>query len=177
MSDGFHNVVMVRFGRYSSALAVVSAALVGCGGGSKPVTVNKQQPESSSAPAAVSSVASTLPLSTNGPTVCTVYDAGYATQVVFASADFDVRGECQAWARNRAGEGYLWGYQPAGSEPDPAQSRQACYLEDARGHIAARVIEATGFRAVTKAEAAHGSSACMSLISFGWIEQIRRPSR
>ena len=160
---------MVWIGRYAGWLAVVSVALAGCGGGSKspPVTTRVKSP---SAPVVRSADSATLPVSTNGPTVCTVYEAGYATQVVFASPTFDVRAECRAWARN-PGEGYLWGYQPASRAAEPAQSRQLCFLEDSRGRVAARVIEATGFRSLSAAEAARGSSACMSLISFGWIEQ------
>lgn len=161
---------MLSRGRYACGLAVLSAGVVGCGGGSKPATLTTRA-EGPPTAAAVPSNTTALPLSANGPTACTVYESGYATQVVFASQTFDVRAECRAWTRSRSGEGFLWGYQPAGTGAEPANSRELCFLEDSRGSVAVRVLEVSGIRLVTKAQEAHGSSACTSLMSFGWIRQ------
>jgi hypothetical protein len=113
--------------------------------------------------------APTLPSATSKPMVCTVYEAGYSTQVIFASETFDVRAECQAWTRNRSDEGYLWGYQPARASVAPTESRQVCYVADRWGIVAARVIEATGLRAASAQQAAQASSACSSLLASGWL--------
>jgi hypothetical protein len=171
-------------GRFAWWLAVLSAAVGGgvdgCGGGSKHSRAATRA-AAPPAPAAVPSNTTSLPLSANGPTACTVYESGYATQVVFASRTFDVRAECRTWTRSRSGEGFLWGYQPAGTNAEPANSRELCFLEDSRGNVAVRVLEVSGFQVVTKAQAAQGSSACMSLMSFGWIRQpsarVRRRPR
>ncbi|HUO71045.1 MAG TPA: hypothetical protein VMU39_09730 [Solirubrobacteraceae bacterium] len=163
---------MVRIGRCASGLAVASALVASCGGSSRHAPP-APPPGSSLSAVAVSPDEGTLPVSVNGPTVCTVYDAVYATQVMFASRTLDVRSECQTWAQGRPGEGYLWGYQPAAAADEPTDSIQVCALEDTHGHVAARVVEATGFRPVSRAEAARGSSACMSLKRVGWIEATR----
>ena len=101
--------------------------------------------------------------------VCTVYESRYATQVIFASETFDVRAECRAWTRNRADEGYLWGYQPARASIQPTASRQVCFVADRAGIVAARVVEATGLRTATAAQTARASSACSSLLAAGWV--------
>jgi hypothetical protein len=101
--------------------------------------------------------------------VCTVYEATFATQVIFVSQTFDVRAECRAWTRGRADVGYLWSYQPASASLQPTESRQVCYLADRAGIVAARVIEANGLRPVSSAQAAHASSACTSLRASGWV--------
>jgi hypothetical protein len=150
---------VVKVGRYAGALAAVTAALAGCGGSSRTATTTSRI---------------TLPLSSNGPTTCTVYESGYATQVIFESESFDVRAECRAWTHNNPGGGYLWGYQPASAASAPAESTQVCSLRGPDGDVAARVIEATGFRSVSPVEAANGSSACVSLLTVGWTKQAPR---
>jgi hypothetical protein len=90
---------------------------------------------------------------------------------MFASRTFDVRSECRAWIRNRAGEGYLWGYQPASAAAQPADSRELCFVEDAHGRVVARVVEASGLRPATTQQQARGAEACSSLLRGGWIEQ------
>jgi hypothetical protein len=170
-----HNVDVSKRGQCVAALAALTAALAGCGGSDKPVTTRSAAPPTD--PGTSSPTALTLPPSANGPTTCTVYESGYAIQVIFASKSFDVRAECRAWTTNRAGEGYLWGYQPARATAQPADSTQVCYLTDPLRNVAARVIEATGFRAVSAVEAARGSSACVSLLSIGWTKQAGRPTR
>ena len=110
--------------------------------------------------------------------MCTVYESGFATQVIFASRTFDVRAECRAWTRNRGDVGYLWGYQPAGAATQPIATRQVCHVSDRAGIVAARVIEATGLRPASAAQAAHASSACTSLLASGWVRMDRsRPAR
>jgi hypothetical protein len=172
---GAHNVDVIKRGQCVAALAAMTAALAGCGGSDRPVTISSRA--ASPTPGTPPPNALTLPPSANGPTTCTVYESGYAIQVIFESQSFDVRAECRAWTGNRAGEGYLWGYQPARAIAQPADSIQVCYLTDPLRNVAARVIEATGFRAVSALEAARGSSACVSLLSSGWTKRGGRPTR
>lgn len=108
--------------------------------------------------------------------VCTVYESGYATQVIFASQSFDVRAECRAWTRDRPTEGFLWGYEPARDTAVPTDSRQVCFLTDRAGIVAARVIEVTGLRRASAGEAAHAASACTTLSASGWVK-VRLPRR
>ena len=159
---------MVRTGRYAWLFAVAAAALAGCGGSSHHVTTSASA-ELFAAPFTPPPDAPTLPSATSKPMVCTVYEAGYSNQVIFASDTFDVRAECQAWTRNRSDEGYLWGYQPAQASVAPTESRQVCYVADRWGIVAARVIEATGLRRASAQQAAQASSACSSLLASGWI--------
>jgi hypothetical protein len=162
---------VVKMGRYVSAFAAVTA-LAGCGGSGKKVTVTTRAVLPSTTATATSSPnAIPLPASAAGPTTCTVYEAGYATQVIFVSRSLDVRGECRAWTRNKAGEGYLWGYQPASALAESAEATEVCRLTDPHGDVAASVIEATGFRSLSAVEGANGSAACVSLLATGWIEQ------
>jgi hypothetical protein len=192
---------VVKMGRYATALAGVTAALAGCGGSDATVTSPAASPSSTAASpsstaaspsstaaspsstaaspsdaATSSSSAITLPTSSNGPTTCTVYESGYATQVIFESRSFDVRAECRAWTRNNAGEGYLWGYQPTSGIAEAAESTRVCYLTDPQRNLTASVIEATGFRSVSAVEAANGSSACVSLLAIGWTKQGGAPT-
>ena len=127
-------------------VAVLTAALAGCGGSSRPARAVRALPRSR-LPSPRRRARPGLPGSSRRPMVCTVYESGYATQVIFASETFDVRAECRAWTRNRAGEGYLWGYQPARASIQPTESRQVCFVADRAGIVAARVIEVTGLRA------------------------------
>jgi hypothetical protein len=151
-------------------LTAATGALAGCGGSSRRSTSTTSHP-------ALFDVrlspppqdASTLPGSSRAPMTCTVYESTYATQVIFVSETFDVRAECRAWTRNRANVGYLWSYQPARASLQPTESRQVCYVADRAGIVAARVIEATGLRPASPAQAAHASSACTSLVASGWV--------
>ena len=170
-----HNVGVVRIGRCVGAVAVVTASLSGCGGSSKTHTTSARI-EFPSALVASSLKATTVPPSHSGPMTCTVYESGYATQVIFASRSFDVRAVCGAWTRTDASEGYLWGFQPSSAAAMPAEAIEVCHLTDPAGRIAARVIEATGFRSVSPKEAARGRSACVSLVGIGWT-RVRNVSR
>jgi hypothetical protein len=105
-----------------------------------------------------------LPVSSSGPTTCTVYD-GYATQIIFNSGSLDVRTECLVWSANRINVGYLWGYERAAAIPD---STHVCSLADPHRDLTAIVIEETGFAPVTPAERAKGRSACESIVAAGW---------
>src|SRR2546423_6704580 len=103
--------VRVRIGCLAGAITAAVAAFAGCGG-SAGSSVSPPRAESVPTLSPSSPPVASLPTSAGGPTLCTVYEAGYATQVIFSSRDFDVRADCRAWTRTNAGEGYLWGYQP-----------------------------------------------------------------
>ncbi len=135
---------MVKLGRYVSACAVTIALLAGCGGSGGGVT---------------------LPASTAGPTTCTVYEPGGATQVIFASARLDVRAECEAWIARDIGAGYLWGDEPPSAVAQTPGARQVCYVQDLHGPLTASVIEDTGFRPPSALARAKSSSACASLLA------------
>jgi hypothetical protein len=107
--------------------------------------------------------------------VCTVYEPGYAMQVIFASETFDVRPECRAWTRTRAGIGFLWGYQPARRWIEPTESKRVCLVADRAGVVAARVIQVAGLLGkISAAQTAHASSACSSLLASGWVRLAGR---
>ena len=134
---------VVKLGRYVSACAVTVAVLAGCGGSGGGIT---------------------LPASTDGPTTCTIYEPGGATQVVFASTRLDVRAECEAWIGRDIGAGYLWGDEPPSPVAQTPGSRQICYL-NLHGPLTASVIEDTGYRPPSAQARAKGSSACASLLA------------
>lgn len=164
----------MRMGRCACALA--AAALTGCGGGGPKTSTNPQQALASpSVTAPVAPNAVTLPRSPNGPTTCTVYEPGEATQVIFQSQQLDVTAECRVWTRGQTGEGYLWGYQPISAIA--ATAVPVCRLTDTVGDVTADVVQDTGFRPITAAEQATGESACGSLVGVGWREQTRRAHR
>jgi hypothetical protein len=125
--------------------------------------------------AAVSPTALTLPTSSNGPTTCTVYEPGQATQVIFQSERLVVSAECRQWTRDQSGEGYLWGYQRAGAIA--ATAEPVCQLTDAGGAVTASVVQDTAFQPITAAERTTGASACGSLVGVGWRERVRRGHR
>jgi len=110
----------------------------------------------------------TLLASSNGPTTCRVYER-YATQVVFQSKGFEVRAECRAWT-GRAGQDYLWGYEPLSASTETAESTPVCSLTDPQRNVTASVIQDTVLVAVSAVERANGSSACASLLAMGWTE-------
>lgn len=163
-------------GRCAYTLAAATTALGGCGGGAATRPSNVQQaPAPPSITAAVSPNAVTLQRSGDGPTTCTVYEPGRATQVIFESQQLDVTAECRVWTRGQSGEGYLWGYQPI--RAIAATAVPVCRLTDAGGDVTADVVQDTGFRPITAAEQATGASACGSLVGVGWREQARRAHR
>jgi hypothetical protein len=172
---------VVRIGGYAvvlALLAVAAGALAGCGGSSRRSTSTTSHPALFDVRVSPPPEDATrLPGSSRAPMTCTVYESTYATQVIFVSETFDVRAECRAWSRNRANVGYLWSYQPARASLQPTESRQVCYVADRAGIVAARVIEATGLRAASAAQAAHASSACTSLLASGWVRLSARRAR
>lgn len=116
-----------------------------------------------------------LPASAGGPTTCTVYESGFATQVVFDSQSLNVSGECQAWTSRQPGAGYLWAYQPPGASI-AAAAVPVCGLKDPSGRVSATVVEDTGWAPVSAVERAHVASACASLTAAGW-ERKRQDGR
>lgn len=111
-----------------------------------------------------------LPASTRGPTTCTVYEADFATQVVVDSRSLNVRAQCELWAANQAGVGYLWGYEAAAATPDVTQ---LCTLTDPNRKMTASVIEDNGFVPLTSAQRARGSSECAAIVASGWRSERR----
>jgi hypothetical protein len=157
---------------------IVGLAVVAAVGGVGWVVVGALHGGRTGAPSAAASSTATsslsriaLPTSSNGPTTCTVYESGYATQVVFESKGFEVRAECGAWTHNNPGDGYLWGYEPLSAKAETAGSTQVCRLTDPQRNVTASVIQDTGFLAVSALERAHGSSACKTLLVIGWTER------
>jgi hypothetical protein len=117
--------------------------------------------------ALVPALALLLPASPAGPTTCTVYESGFATQVVFDSQSLNVTGECQAWASREPGAGYLWSYQPTGAALDET-AVPGCDLRDPSGRVTATVIEDTGFAPASALQRAKIARACASLALAGW---------
>ena len=96
-----------------AAVAAVAVAVGGCGGGSGPSgpvrsatdARHATQPTPQSIPAPVIRTPQPQVLSqSKTPIVCTVYESGYATQVIFASESYDVRAECKEWTRGQPTE-------------------------------------------------------------------------
>ena len=112
-----------------------------------------------------------LPDSSGGPTTCTVYESDYATQIVVDSTSLNVRAECELWAANQPGVGYLWGYERAGVTPDVVR---LCRLSDPKGKMTATVIEDTGFVPLSDTQRANGGSACAAIRASGWTRERRR---
>ena len=147
--------------------ATIAASLTACGGSHRSAgagTSRHGQPAAAVAPA----LALLLPASTAGPTTCTVYEPGFATQVVFNSQSLNVSAECQAWTSRQAGSGYLWAYQPVGTPADAA-AITACDLRDPSGRVTAIVVNDTGFAPVSSSERATTAHACASLSLAGWV--------
>jgi len=158
-------------------LAAATGALAGCGGSSRRSTTTAHPALFEVRVSPPPKGATRLPGSSGAALTCTVYESTYATQVIFVSETFDVRAECRAWTRNRAGVGYLWSYRPAQGSLQPTASKQVCYVADRAGIVAARVIEATGLRPASAVQAAHASSACTSLLASGWVRLSGRRAR
>jgi hypothetical protein len=144
--------------------------LAGCGGTHHRVAA-KPPPRVTRHVVPSSSLALALPASSAGPTTCTVYEAGFATQVVFDSQSLNVSGECQAWTSRQPGAGYLWAYQPPGASL-ATTAVPVCGLKDPSGRVTATVIEDAGWAAVSAVERANVASACASLAAAGWERQI-----
>jgi hypothetical protein len=153
------------------ALTVLTS-LAACGG-SQPRTGGTSRASAQTHPAVSPGLALLLPASTGGPTSCTVYESGYATQVVFDSQSLNVTGECQAWTSREPGSGYLWSYQPTDTAMDET-AVSICDLRDPSGRITAMVIEDTGFAPVSAAERQTIATACSRLASAGWV-RLRAP--
>jgi hypothetical protein len=163
---------------FVSALAAMTFALAGCGGGSSHKPAHPRPVASAPAPGAPVHRAPsevTLPASAKGPTTCTVYEAGYSTQVVFESPDLDVRAECRAWTRYSPEEGYLWGYEPTSATIAAVGSKRVCYMLNPHANSTASVVQEAGFRTVSAVERANATSACASLLASGWIAQLSAP--
>jgi hypothetical protein len=143
--------------------------LVGCGGSHH---VPAARPLASVIRHAVPSpsLALALPVSAAGPTTCTVYEAGFAAQVVFDSQSLNVSGECQAWTSRQPGAGYLWAYQPTGASI-ATTAVPVCGLQDPSGRVTATVVEDAGWAPVSPVERANVRSACASLAAAGWERQ------
>jgi len=162
-------------GAVALAGLIVGLAVVAAVGGVGWVVVGALHGGRTGAPSAPASGTATsfpstiaLPTSSNGPTTCTVYESGYATQVVFGSKGLEVRAECGAWTHNTPGDGYLSGYEPLREEAKTAGYTQVCRLTDPQGSVTASVIQDTGFLPVSALERTHGSSACKRLRAIGW---------
>lgn len=151
-------------------LAIV-ASLAACGGAHQRTGATP----TASAPAearTTATLALVLPASAGGPTTCTVYEAGYATQVVFDSESLDVSPECQAWSSRQPGAGYLWDYQPPGAAI-ATTAVPICDLKDPSGRVSATVVEDTGWAPVSAAERQAITSACASLVAAGWLRRAQ----
>ena len=129
--------------RWMGALAALTAALTGCGGSHPSAIATRSHGAARIAAGSAGSTghvrpgpsayAIALPLSSEGPTTCTVYEPGGGTQIVFDSQRLNVRVECQLWASSQAGAGYLWGYERA-AMPD---ATHVCALTDPQRKLTA----------------------------------------
>jgi hypothetical protein len=119
----------------------------------------------------LSPYAISLPASSQGPTTCTVYESDYATQIVVDSRTLDVRAECELWAANQPGVGYLWGYEQAAAT---ANVTPVCSLSDPHRKMTASVIEDTGFVPISRVQRAKGGWACAAILASGWKHERGR---
>lgn len=148
------------------AAVTLMTGLTACGGSRR--TIASRLPPPPSAPVQQpASLAVVLPASAAGPTTCTVYEPGLATQVVFDSQSLNVTGECQAWSSHEPGAGYLWAYQPTGAVIGTT-AVPVCGLRDPSGRVTATVVANNGSTPLSSAERRAISSACASLASAGW---------
>ena len=167
--------------RWIGALAALTAALAACGGSHRRAAGPNALPSLAAGSThagpgrssghvrsgLTSPYAITLPLSPRGPTTCTVFVPGSGTQIVFDSHSLNVRVECQAWAANEPGDGYLWGYERAAMP----EATRLCSLTDPQRKLTASVIEQTDLVPVSASDREKGVSACASILASGWIEQ------
>jgi hypothetical protein len=147
----------------------LTIALAGCGGAHH-AAATTPPPRVTPHEVPSSSLALALPASSGGPTSCTVYESGFATQVVFGSQSLNVSGECQAWTSRQAGAGYLWGYQPPGAAL-AATAVSVCGLRDPSGRVTATVVNDAGWAPVSPVERTNMATACSSLAAAGWQRQ------
>jgi hypothetical protein len=157
----------------------MTAALAACGGSHRRAAVPNAAPilaggsmhagsgGPSVRPAPPSLIAIALPLSSKGPTTCTVYQSRSGTQIVFGSESLNVRVECQAWAASEAGDGYLWGYERAAI---PNATRR-CSFTDPQRKLTASVIEQTDHLPISVSDRERAASACASIRASGWVDQ------
>jgi hypothetical protein len=158
-----------------AVLAAGAVAVAGCGGGSPRSRTSGQttgqfavRPPSVVTRAGVSG-------SSSAATTCTVYEPGFATEVVFESQLVDVRGECEAWTTAKPGAGYLVGYETAvGSAAAGVGTTPVCELTDPDRTAAVSVIEDGGFVPISAVQLASGSSACARLLAAGWVQRAER---
>lgn len=153
----------------TGCLVVLTAviSLAACGG-NQPRTGSASRASAKPHSAVPPGLALLLPVSTGGPTSCTVYESGYGAQVVFDSQSLNVTVECQAWTSRQPGAGYLWSYQPTDTAMDET-AVSICDLRDPSGRVTATVIQDTGFAPVSGAERQTIASACSRLTSAGWV--------
>lgn len=173
------------------ALAALAGPVAACGGSHAPaaarpaarpsrqaVAPNAGQliprPAGGPSPGGGSASRAALPLSRSGPSTCTVYEPGYATQIVIDSRSLDVRAECQVWTSSHHGDGYLWGYERGASTP---LGQRLCFLTDPQRVVTASVIEETGFVPLSAAERSRGALACAIIRASGWTEALRPSHR
>jgi hypothetical protein len=155
----------------------MTASLAACGGSHKRAALSNaaqglpagsaQASSRLSSTRPTSATAIALPLSSQGPTTCTVFQPGSGTQIVFGSESLNVRVECQAWAASEAGDGYLWGYERAAI---PSATRR-CSLTDPQRKLTASVIEQTDLVPIPVSSRERAASACASIRASGWIDQ------
>jgi hypothetical protein len=153
-------------------VVTVVTSLAACGGShhsSSGASTPASAPASVVEPLALALV---LPASAAGPTTCTVYEPGYATQVVFDSQSLNVTGECQAWTSRQPGAGYLWAYQPPGAAR-AVTAIPICDLKDPSGRVTASVVEETGGVPLSSIQRHAMASACTSLAAAGWLRHAR----
>lgn len=156
----------MRRARWLTGLAL-AIGLAGCGGGARHALASRPAPRIGEHGGPTPSLALALPASTAGPTSCTVYESGFATQVVFDSESLNVSGECQAWTSGEPGAGYLWSYQPPGAAI-ATTAVPICGLRDPSGRVSATVIEDAAWVPVSALERADVARACTSLADAGW---------
>jgi hypothetical protein len=170
-------------GRWIGALTALTVIVAACGGSHRRAAGTRSNPVPGLTPGhshaaaprlapggrlpLTSPDAIALPLSSDGPTTCTVYQPGSGTQIVFGSQSLNVRVECQAWAAREPGDGYLWGYERAAMPP----ATRLCSLTDPQRKLTASVIEQTNHLPVTASNRKRGVSACASILAAGWTAQ------
>lgn len=165
---------MVACTRAVAAIVAVATALAACGGKSHtsngaalsgPV-IQRASPAPRLRP--LPSYRISLPVSSRGPTTCTVYEPDYATQIVVDSTSLNVRAQCELWSANQADVGFLWGYEQAAAT---AGVVRLCTLSDPNRKMTASVIEDTGFVPVSRTQRAKGGSACAAILASGWTRK------
>jgi hypothetical protein len=154
------------------AAVFIATSLAACGGGRHSDTGALARAPAPPPLVTPSALALVLPASAAGPTTCTVYEPGYATQVVFDSQSLNVTGECQAWTSRQPGAGYLWAYQPPGTAR-AVLAIPICDLRDPSGRVTASVVEETGGVPLSPVQRQAMASACTSLAAAGWVRHAR----